>query len=191
MRLGNLNGTVETIVNPVFSLLDKNRMQLSPKAMDLLQVGDKDRVDIMVVDNVFYIAKEDNKTLGRAISKTGLFQHPATHSFMAKAANNDRAIFTIDPENTMATDGLLWYGLTLNATEKVEEEQVDSEHSTTGTPSAETVSESSADVSENDESGEVGDQANEGDVQPQVEEGNYEATAVEDASAPGVEVDDF
>ena len=129
MRLGNLSGTKETLVNPIITLDRGDRINLNSKALQKLDLAEGDRVDFdETSDGSLWISKcaskEDKSTMGRSISKTGKFIHNAIHSYLADTPFGEATQWEVQDE-TRDFDDLVWNKLSIFNTPKTEETVVE------------------------------------------------------------------
>jgi antitoxin component of MazEF toxin-antitoxin module len=113
MRLGNLSGTIETIENPLITVVGKNRIALSPATMEKLNVEDGGRVDFQKKnDGSIWIAKEFNVELGQAIKDNGRITHTTIHSVLTQNEFGKDVQWKVS-EETSEEYGLVWYKLVI------------------------------------------------------------------------------
>jgi len=110
VKISSIAGTKDTMTLPII-IVGKKTVELTPKVIALLGLGDKGRV-VCIVDNEddsVYIGKSADEKAGHAVSSGGKFQNDMVKSWLDALSNDDKQIIVTD--NHVEFEGVTYYRL--------------------------------------------------------------------------------
>ena len=110
VKISSIAGTKDTMTLPII-IVGKKTVELTPKVIALLGLGDKGRV-VCIVDNEddsVYLGKSADEKSGHAVSSGGKFQNDMVKSWLDALSNDDKQIIVTN--NNVEFEGVTYYRL--------------------------------------------------------------------------------